>query len=659
MTKRCGNRCILPLKPYINHSVAETPEPWSIDSALRTYGIARWGSGYFGVNPTGNITVRPQNTGGAEIDLLKVATRARERGLNYPLLIRFHDLLRHRVRAINEAFADAIKSARYKGSYRGVFPIKVNQMREVVEEILDAGEPFHFGLEVGSKPELFAGLAHHRDPESLLVCNGYKDAEFIRTALLGRKLGKKVILVIEKPEELRLAVETARTMQVELLVGVRVRLSARGVGKWALSGGDGAKFGLSTSELLEAIEYLRKEGCPEALQMLHFHVGSQIPDILALRRAVREATRFYAQLHHLGLKPTYLDVGGGLAIDYDGSRSDSESSMNYTLAEYARDVVRSVAEVCRQEKVPHPTLVSESGRATVAHHSVLLVEVFGTIEKTPRPFVQAKEEDPEFVRQLSELVVNLNRKNRRESLHDGLTVKEEAAARFDLGLLDLSTKARVEDAYWHLISKISTLHQNGRPPPEEIRKLQDQLGRQYLCNFSVFQSLIDHWALKQLFPIVPIHRLNEAPTHLGRLVDITCDSDGKIDHFVDGTGTRNSLPLHELNGQPYLLGFFLLGAYQDVMGDLHNLFGSVNEAHVYLDPDEPDGFYIEETIPGFSIGRVLGNVQYEPSQLSRMIKAQVDDAIKQDKMKATEGMDLLDSYEKGLSHPTYLSLETP
>lgn len=283
----------------------------------------------------------------------------------------------------------------------------------------------------------------------------------------------------------------------------------------------------------------------------------------------------------------------------------------------------------------------------------------GRLKKLPRPFVQAKEEDPEFVRQLSELVVNVTRKNRRESLHDGLTVKEEAAARFDLGLLDLSTKARVEDAYWHLISKISTLYQNGRPPPEEIRKLQEQLGRQYLCNFSVFQSLIDHWALKQLFPIVPIHRLNEAPTHLGRLVDITCDSDGKIDHFVDGTGTRNSLPLHELNGQPYLLGFFLLGAYQDVMGDLHNLFGSVNEAHVYLDPDEPDGFYIEETIPGFSIGRVLGNVQYEPSQLSRMIKSQVDDAIKQDKMKATEGMDLLDSYEKGLSHPTYLSLETP
>jgi arginine decarboxylase len=448
-------------------------------------------------------------------------------------------------------------------------------------------------------------------------------------------------------------------MQVDLLVGVRVRLSARGVGKWALSGGDDAKFGLSTSELLEAIEYLRKEGCPEALQMLHFHVGSQIPDILALRRAVREATRFYAQLHHLGLKPTYLDVGGGLAIDYDGSRSDSESSMNYTLAEYARDVVRSVAEVCRQEKVPHPTLVSESGRATVAHHSVLLVEVFGTIEKTPRPFVEAKEEDPEFVRQLSDLVVNLTRKNRRESLHDGLTVKEEAAARFDLGLLDLPTKARVEDSFWHLISRISGLYQNGKPPPEEIRKLKEQLGRQYLCNFSVFQSLIDHWALKQLFPIVPIHRLNEEPTQQGRLVDITCDSDGKIDQFVDGNGTRSNLPLHDLNGKPYLLGFFLLGAYQDVMGDLHNLFGSVNEAHVYLDPDEPDGFYIEETIPGFSIGRVLGNVQYEPSQLSRMIKGQVDEAIKQDKMKATEGMDLLENYEKGLSHPTYLSLETP
>ena len=637
--------------------MSESPEKWKIEDAVRLYGIHRWGSGYFGINPDGHVTVYPEGEAGPSIDLIKVAARARERGLHYPLLIRFHDLLRHRVRAINEAFADAIKSARYKGEYRGVFPIKVNQMREVVEEILDAGEPYHYGLEVGSKPELFAALAHHRNPESLLVCNGYKDGEFIRTALLGRKLGKKVILVIEKLEELRNAVETARTMQVQPLLGIRVRLSARGVGKWALSGGEGAKFGLSTGELLQAIEYLQKEGFADSLQMLHFHVGSQIPDILALRRAVREATRYYCQLHKMGLKPAYLDVGGGLAIDYDGSRSDSESSMNYTLAEYARDVVRSVAEVCKQEKVPHPTLVSESGRATVAHHSVLLVEVFGTIAKTLREFTPAKEEDPEFVRQLSELVVNLNRKNRRESLHDGLTVKEEAAARFDLGLLDLATKAKVEDNFWHLISRIAAMYTNGRPPPEEVKVLADQLGRQYLCNFSVFQSLIDHWALKQLFPIVPVQRLNEAPTHQGKLVDITCDSDGKIDTFVHGTGTHSTLPLHDPNGHSYLLGFFLLGAYQDVMGDLHNLFGSVNEAHVYLDADEPDGFYIEETIPGFSIGRVLGNVQYEPSQLSRMIKSQVDEAIKADKMKATEGMDLLEAYEKGLSHPTYLSLE--
>lgn len=638
--------------------MSDAAEKWKIDDAVRLYGIHRWGSGYFGVNPEGHVTVHPEGESGSAIDLVKVAERARERGLHYPLLIRFHDLLRHRVRAINEAFAEAIKSARYKGEYRGVFPIKVNQMREVVEEILDAGEPYHYGLEVGSKPELFAALAHHRDPESLLVCNGYKDVEFIRTALLGRKLGKKVILVIEKVEELRTALETARTMQVEPLIGIRVRLSARGVGKWALSGGEGAKFGLSTGELLQAIEYLQKEGFADSLQMLHFHVGSQIPDILALRRAVREATRYFCQLHKMGLKPAYLDVGGGLAIDYDGSRSDSESSMNYTLAEYARDVVRSVAEVCKQEKVPHPTLVSESGRATVAHHSVLLVEVFGTIAKTLREFTPAKEEDPEFVRQLSDLVVNLNRKNRRESLHDGLAVKEEAAARFDLGLLDLATKAKVEDNFWHLISRITEMYGNGRPPPEEVKVLADQLGLQYLCNFSVFQSLIDHWALKQLFPIVPVQRLHEAPTHQGKLVDITCDSDGKIDTFVNGTGTRSTLPLHDPDGQSYLLGFFLLGAYQDVMGDLHNLFGSVNEAHVYLDSDEPDGFYIEETIPGFSIGRVLGNVQYEPSQLSRMIKAQIDEAIKADKLKATEGMDLFETYEKGLSHPTYLSLET-
>jgi len=637
-----------------------TPEgPWDLNQALQTYQIERWGGGYFGVNAKGNITVRPTQEPGAELDLTDALEDARERGLRFPILLRFQDLLRHRVQRLNEAFADAIKEAGYQNVYRGVFPIKVNQLREVVEEIIDAGLPYHYGIEVGSKPELFAGLAMHTDNESLLICNGYKDRLFIETALMGRKLGKKIIMVVEKIEELRHIITLSQNAGVRPMIGIRVRLAAKGQGKWALSGGEDAKFGLSTSELLEATRLLKAEGMADCFKLLHFHIGSQIPDILTIKRAVREGARYYAKLAKEGFDLGYLDVGGGLGIDYDGSRTTTDTSINYTLSEYARDIVYNVAEVCNEEKVAHPALVSESGRAIVAHHSVLVVDVFGAIEKTKRdadpiPAVPAHK----LVSDLIELQQTLNRKNRREHFHDIVQIKEDAQARFDLGLFDLEAKAQVETLFWDIAERIVDTYSGAKSVPEEIRRLRDSLGDQFLCNFSLFQSLIDHWALGQVFPIAPIHRLNEKPLHEGILVDITCDSDGKISDFIAGEeGLRKTLPLHAMDGRPYHLGIFLVGAYQDIMGDLHNLFGNVNEAHVFLDADEDDGFYIEETIPGVTVGQVLASVQYDGHLIERAMKAQIDAAIKADVLKPNEGMRLLEAYEAGLRGTTYLEVE--
>jgi arginine decarboxylase len=634
-----------------------TPEPWDVSRALNTYNIARWGSGYFGVNDAGNMTVRPVQDNGPALDLTSVVEEARDRGLTFPLLLRFQDLLRHRVQVLNEEFRAAIAEAGYQASFRGVFPIKVNQLREVVEEIMDAGAPYKFGLEVGSKPELFAALAIHRDPECLLICNGYKDPLYIQMALLGRKLGKTIIMVVEKVEELRAIIEVSQQLNVRPIVGVRIRLLAKSSGKWATSGGENAKFGLSTSEVMEAAELLRAHQMEDCLKLMHFHIGSQIPDIQTVKRAVREAARYYSKLHQLGFPLEYLDVGGGLGVDYDGSRSADDSSTNYTLGEYARDVVYNVADVCNEEKVPHPTLISESGRAIVAHHSMLVVDIFGVIEKT-----KAKRFEPPAgvelakpVPALLELRNTLNRKNRREHFHDAVQIRDDSQARFDLGLLDLATKAQVESLFWEIAEGVVRLYQGAKTIPDEIYELKDSLGDQFLCNFSVFQSLLDHWALGQLFPMAPIHRLNEAPEHNGTLVDITCDSDGKISKFISAEDeVRHTLPLHALNGKPYYLGIFLVGAYQDIMGDLHNLFGRVNEAHIFLDADEESGFYIEETIPGSTIREVLGDVQYDIALLERGMKEQIDRAIKADVLKPNEGMRLLESYEQGLKGSTYL-----
>ena len=637
--------------------MANPIEPWDVARALHTYNVPRWGSGYFGVNDLGNMTVRPVQDNGPAIDIMEVVNEATERGLNFPLLIRFQDLLRRRVQELNEEFRAAIAESGYQAQYRGVFPIKVNQLREVVEEIVDAGMPYNYGIEVGSKPELFAALAIHRNPESVMICNGYKDELYIKMALLGRKLGKTIIMVVEKVEELRQIIDVSKQIGVRPIIGVRVRLLAKSSGKWATSGGENAKFGLSTSEVIEAAEMLRANQMEDCLKLLHFHIGSQIPDIQTVKRAVREAARYYAKLKQLGFPLEYLDVGGGLGVDYDGSRSAYDSSVNYTLGEYARDVVYNVADVLNEEKVAHPILISESGRAIVAHHSMLVVDIFGVIEKTKAKRFEppAGAEPHKLVAQLLDLRATLNKKNRREHLHDAVQLKDDAQARFDLGLLDLPTKAQVESLFWEIAEAVVENYGNSKAIPDEIYELEDSLADQFLCNFSVFQSLLDHWALGQLFPIAPIHRLNEEPQHNATLVDITCDSDGKISKFIDSDETvRQTLPLHALNGKPYYLGIFLVGAYQDIMGDLHNLFGRVNEAHVFLDNDEESGYYIEETIPGTTIGQVLADVQYESSMLEKAMKEQIDRAIKADVLKPNEGMRLLQSYEAGLKTSTYL-----
>src|SRR5437660_1627965 len=522
------------------------PPPWDIQAARNLYNIQSWGARYFDINEAGHVVARPLQEGGAAVDVTDVIEEAKGRGLKFPLLIRFQDLLRHRVESVNLAFRSSIKEFNYQGNYRGVFPIKVNQLREVVEEILDAGKPFDFGLEVGSKPELFAGLALQNQMGSLIVCNGYKDAAFVRMALLGTKLGRKVIMVVEKLEELRQIIAVSKQLGVEAILGMRVRLLSKGGGKWADSAGENAKFGLTTGELLIAAEMLKSEGLAHSFKLLHFHIGSQVPDILIVKRAVQEAARFYAKL------------------------------------------------------------------------------------------------------------------NKPEAYHDAVERKEDAQHMFTLGMLDLPEKAKIEHLYWEIGRQVVDSYKGQAYIPEEIRKLEDSLGDQYLCNFSVFQSLLDHWALGQLFPIMPVNRLNERPTREATLVDITCDSDGQINKFIDLRDVRDTLPLHSLNynanGQePYYLGFFLMGAYQDIMGDLHNLFGRVNEVHVFLDPDEPAGYYVEEIIEGTTIVQALDSVQYDEKELKRQMKGQVDEAIKSDRMKPSEAMRLLDDYERGLKEYTYLS----
>ncbi len=646
--------------PQLDLVASKTAKTWKVEDAVKLYNIDNWGTGYFSVNEAGEAVCHPLQQEGAGISLMSVVKVAKEMGLSFPLQIRFQDLLRHRVRAINLCFRNAVEEHAYKNVYKGVFPIKVNQLREVVEEILDAGKEFSYGLEVGSKPELVAGLAINDNPESLIVCNGYKDNHFIRLALLGQKVGRRMILVAEKIDEVDRIIAVAKQMEVEPNLGIRIRLSSKGSGKWADSSGDNAKFGLSSSEVLEAWETLQDNNLGHCLKMIHFHIGSQVPDIMHIKQAVREATRYYAKFFQIGAKLEYIDVGGGLAVDYDGSGTTFHSSMNYSLDEYASTVIYNIRDVCDEEKVPHPIVVSESGRSTVAHHTVLIVEAFANVEKThPSKLMAINADDKEhkIIRDMLSLRRKLpHKKNVLEVYHALQQVREDANRLFDVGLLDLVTKAKVENLYWQLAEQIVQKYQQNGRMPEEIQELGNTLSDQYVCNFSIFQSLLDNWAIGQLFPVVPVHRLNEYPDNRATLVDITCDSEGKIDEFIDLNDVREFLPLHSFAaGSSYYLGFFLIGAYQDIMGDQHNLFGRTNEVHVFLDPDEESGFYVEEVIPGSTLEQVLQNTQYDPNDLVRKFKALVDTAIKDDRIKPTLGMKLLDEYRKALADYTYLS----
>jgi arginine decarboxylase len=632
---------------------------WSVSDSLKLYNIENWGDQYFSINPSGNMTVHPKRGEGPGVDLSSVVEEIRTQGLGLPVLIRFQDIIRHRVVSLNEAFRKSIAEFGYKGRYQGVYPIKVNQMREVVEEIVDAGRPYDFGLEAGSKAELTAVIAMNLSSDSLIICNGYKDYAFIKTALMGNKLGKKVIIVVEKLTELYQVISVAKELGVTPLIGIRTKLYTKGSGKWESSGGEAAKFGLTTPELLHAVNVLKQEGLQDSFKLLHFHIGSQVTNIKTIKDAVKEGTRIYSKLQKMGLNLEYLDVGGGLGVDYDGSRTSFESSINYSLAEYVSAVVYSIQEVCQAEEVLEPHIVSESGRALVAHHSVLIVNVFGNIEVGATPIALEETPDEEdVVKEMRYLSQHLSTKNLLEHFHDALQRKEEALSMFKLGFLSLEDKAKVEYLFWQICKVIHKNAAGSKYVPDEVEALNKHLADQYLCNFSLFQSMPDHWAIQHLFPIVPIHRHDEQPVKDATLVDITCDSDGKVCKFIDLRDIKDTLPLHQIKGnEPYYLGFFLMGAYQDIMGDLHNLFGRVNEVHVFLDETEPGGYYIEEVIRGNTIAGVLSWIQYSATDLEKKVKEQIEAKVREGLIKPREGVELQNFYEEVLHGYTYMDPE--
>ena len=632
---------------------------WGVSDSLKLYNIENWGDQYFSINPSGNLTVHPRRGEGPGVDLMSVVEEIRAQNLGMPVLIRFQDIIRHRVVALNEAFRKSIAEFGYKGEYRGVYPIKVNQMREVVEEIVDAGRPYDFGLEAGSKAELTAVIAQSLSPNALIICNGYKDYAFIKTAMLGLKIGKRVIVVVEKLSELYQVIAVARELGVTPQIGIRCKLYSKGSGKWESSGGENAKFGLTTPELLHAVQVLRQEGLQDSFKLLHFHIGSQITDIKTVKDAVKEATRVYGKLQKMGLNLEFLDVGGGLGVDYDGSRTSFDSSINYSLHEYVSAVVYSIQEICQAEEVAEPNIVSESGRALVAHHSALIVNVFGSIEvwATPISLEETVDED-DVVKEMRYLSQNLTAKNVLEHFHDAVQRKEEALSMFKLGFLSLEDKAKVEHIFWQICKVIHKNATGLKYVPDEVEALNKALADQYLCNFSLFQSIPDHWAIQHLFPILPIHRHDEEPARAATLVDITCDSDGKVCKFIDLRDIKDTLPLHALKAQePYYLGFFLMGAYQDIMGDLHNLFGRVNEVHVFLDETEPGGYYIEEVIKGNNISGVLSWIQYSATDLAKKVKEQIEQKVREGQIKPREGVELQNFYEEVLHGYTYVDYE--
>jgi arginine decarboxylase len=628
---------------------------WTIKDSAELYNVSGWGRDFFAINEAGNIEVTPAGPGSLKVDLKELADDLRSRGLNLPLLIRFSDILKTRVEQLCGAFQQAMLENEYKGSYRGVYPIKVNQQRHVVEELVEYGRPFNVGIEAGSKPELLVALAVQDNPDALILCNGYKDKSFIETALLAQKLGRRVIITMDRMGELDTILNASRELDLRPVIGVRARLSTKGAGKWVESTGDRSKFGLTTAEIVAAVEKLRALGMLDCLQLLHFHIGSQITNIRAVKDALREASRIYVELHALGAPMGYLDCGGGLGVDYDGSQTNFHSSVNYTLAEYASDIVIQVAEACNARGVPHPDIVTESGRALVAHHSVLVFNVLATNEILVGqiPDSVAKDEHP-LIRKLWETYDSVSRKTFQEAYHDALQVKEEAITAFNLGVLDLRARARVEELFWATCERILKVVRELTYVPDELEGLEKQLTDTYYCNFSLFQSMPDTWAVRQLFPVIPIHRLNKQPLRRAVLADLTCDSDGKVDEFIDLRDVKPFLELHAPNGEPYLIAAFLVGAYQEVLGDLHNLFGDTDAVHVKIAGDD---YSVEHVVEGDSVAEVLAYMQYSKDDLISRVRRSIDAALRDKRLTVAESGRLMKRYEEGLEGYTYLSVE--
>ncbi len=630
---------------------------WTTNDADEIYQISRWGEGYFTVGDKGDLCINPtRKENGPLINIMEVVEEMKDKKIPFPTVIRFHDILRAQVTNLNKTFREMIEEARFTGTYYGVYPIKVNQMREVVEEIVDAGAPYNYGLEAGSKPELIAALAMNTNQNSLTVVNGYKDRDLLRLALLGIQLGRKVIVVIEKYTELTDLMALAQEIGVEPLIGLRAKIATKSSGKWASSGGDYAKFGLTITEILQAVKYLKSINKTHCLKLFHFHIGSQIPDIKTIKDSISEGARIYAKLYKEGAKLEFFDVGGGVGVNYDGTRSNSPSSTNYTTKDYVADVVYILKQVCDLEDVPHPNIVSESGRAITAHHSCVVTNVFGALEIGNETYnVDKVVSENILVSNMRELQTELTEKNYQDVFNDATKLKEESVSAFKFGILSLDERAKLETMYWKICKGIVEHASKDEYAPDEILLLKNQMASQYLCNFSIFQSAPDTWAIGQILPIVPLHKLNEKPTELCTLVDITCDSDGKIDTFLSADGPTNTMPLHKLNNKDdYYIGLFMTGAYQDIMGDNHNCFGRLNEVHVFCDDDDPTDFYIEEVIYGNKASHVLASLQYNPETLAQTMKANVDLQVKRGKIRPREGVDLTDFYEACLKSYTYL-----
>jgi arginine decarboxylase len=627
---------------------------WTIRDSLELYNVQNWGRGFFGVNESGQVEVRPRGESGLAIALPALVEDLRQRGLRSPMLLRFPDILAARVNRLANAFATASSAYSYTGKFRGVYPIKVNQQRRVVEELVSFGAEHGIGLEAGSKPELLIALALLDTPNALIICNGYKDRAYIETALLAQRLGRTPVIVIDRFHEIELVVKVASELGIRPHIGIRAKLQSKGAGKWIDSTGDKSKFGLTASEIVDAVDQLRASDMLDCLELLHFHIGSQITAIRAHKDALREATRIFVGLHELGAKPRILDVGGGLGVDYDGSQTNFHSSKNYTVQEYANDVLASVQEACDGAGIPHPDIVTEAGRWMVAHHALLVFDVLGASEvrigRKPEPM---KDDDPKVLKDLNEVWQGVNKKNVIESFHDAMQIKEDAATLFNIGQLDLRARARVERLFWDCCEKIQKIAADLKEMPEELEDLEKGLADTYYGNLSVFQSMPDHWAVKQLFPVMPIQRLNEKPTRRAIIADLTCDSDGKIDQFIDQHDVKNVLELHPLDGRRYYVAVFLVGAYQEILGDLHNLFGDTDAVHVVVD-EESGGYIVDHVVEGEDVKDVLTYVEYDQAALTEKVRRLAEDARRRGDISIEEATRLRARYKQGLWEYTYL-----